>query len=44
MTLRKRERGSIRSYSVENSLWARLWICHKADYALNGKKIIRWIL
>jgi hypothetical protein len=48
MTLGKREatgfeRGNIRTYPVENSLWTRLWICHKPDYALNGKKV-RWIL
>jgi hypothetical protein len=25
------ERGSTRSYSVEKSLWKRLWTCRKTD-------------
>jgi len=40
MTLRKEqilehERGSTRTWSVEKSLWKRLWASHKADYAIN---------
>jgi hypothetical protein len=29
------ECGSPRSHSVENSLWMRLWICHKTSYEMN---------
>jgi hypothetical protein len=29
------ERGSTRSHSMENSLWKRLWTCHKTDYRMN---------
>jgi hypothetical protein len=29
------ERGSIRSYSMENSLWKRLWTCRKTGYRMN---------
>jgi len=40
MTLRKEQilelgRGSTRTWSVEKSLWKRLWACHKADYVMN---------
>jgi hypothetical protein len=28
-------RGSTISYSVENSLWKRLWTCRKAGYEMN---------
>jgi hypothetical protein len=30
----KIERRSTRSQSVENSLWKRLWTCHKTDYVI----------
>ena len=33
------EIGSTRSQSVENSLWKRLWTCHKTDYMINGQSI-----
>jgi hypothetical protein len=29
------ERESTRPHSVENSLWKRLWTCHKTDYRKN---------
>jgi hypothetical protein len=29
------ERGSIRSLSVQNWLWKRLWTCRKADYGMS---------
>jgi len=29
------ERESTRSQSVENSLWKRLWTCHKADNSMD---------
>jgi hypothetical protein len=29
------ERGSTRSHSVENSLWKKVYICHKADNIMN---------
>ena len=29
------ESGSTRSHSVKNSLWQRLWTCHKTDYRMN---------
>jgi len=40
MTLRKdqileHERGNARTWSVEKSLWKRLWASHKADYVMN---------
>jgi ABC-type tungstate transport system permease subunit len=28
------ERGSSRTHSMENSLWKRLWTCHKTDYGM----------
>jgi hypothetical protein len=34
------ERGGTRSYSVENSLWKRLWACLKAHYKINEFYII----
>jgi hypothetical protein len=41
LTLRKEkllqiERGSTGLFSVENSLWKRLWISRKTDYEMNG--------
>ena len=32
---KKYDWGSTRLYSVENSLWKRLWTCHKIDYLIN---------
>jgi hypothetical protein len=34
------ERGSTRSYSVENSLCKRLWTCRKTDYGMKQKNCI----
>jgi len=28
------KRGGIRPHSVENSLWKRLWTCHKTIYLM----------
>jgi hypothetical protein len=33
------ERGSTRSYHMENSLWKRLRTCRKTDYRMNEDKI-----
>jgi hypothetical protein len=30
------ERGSTISYSVENTLWMRLWTCRKTECGMNG--------
>jgi len=30
------ERGSTRSHFVKNSLWKKLWTCHKIEYRLNS--------
>jgi hypothetical protein len=42
--LQKLKRGSTRSGTTENSLWKKLWTCHKADrmnilYRLCGKGV-----
>jgi len=34
------ERGSTRLHSVENSLWKRLWTCHKWDYEMTMNKLV----
>jgi hypothetical protein len=33
--MKKYDWGSTRLHSVENSLWKRLWTCHKTDYLIN---------
>jgi hypothetical protein len=33
--IQKMERGRTTSYSVENSLLKRVWICSKPDYRMN---------
>jgi hypothetical protein len=30
------ERGSTRSYCVQNLLWKSLWTCHNTDCGMNG--------
>jgi hypothetical protein len=30
-------KGSSGLHSLENTVWKRLWICHKTDYYLTGK-------
>jgi hypothetical protein len=34
-------KGSTRSHFPENSFWKRLWICRKADCAVNESYILR---
>ena len=33
-----------RSHTVENSLWKRLWTCHKTDYEIKIIEILQYTI